>query len=191
MKTLVLLYPGCIAFEVLLACELLNSKFPVEIVTLDGNDHVASNGMIIKSSKALSGASPADYKVALFPGGDPEAVIGNTQLNQFIQSLNSNQSILAAICAGPVILDQAGVLAHKKIAHGYKGTQLEWLIEKGFFKNVSMTDHLTVTEGNIVTARPEAFIDFAVQVAVLCCSIENAKVQFWKDYYKGSAGVKA
>lgn len=180
-----LFYDGCIEFEIMLACEILNSKFPVEIVTPNGNDHVGSNGMIIKASKSLSEVNPSDYKVALFPGGDPAILIGNESLNKIIQLMSSNGTILGAICAGPVLLEQAGVLKNHKIAHGYKGSQLKWLSDHGFFKDTELTNDSYRVEDNMVTARPDSFIDFAVEVASLAGAIENTKKNFWKDYYKG------
>ncbi|MGE3759494.1 MAG: DJ-1/PfpI family protein [Pseudobdellovibrionaceae bacterium] len=70
MKTMVLFYPGCIEFEVMLACEILNSKYPVEIVTPEGEDHIGSNGMSFRAAKPLSAVNASEYKIALFPGGD-------------------------------------------------------------------------------------------------------------------------
>lgn len=187
MKTMALFYPGCIEFEIMLACELLNSKYPVEIVTPDGHDHVGSNGMKFKATHSLASIVPSQYKVALFPGGDPGVMIGNQQLNNIIQDLNSAGAILGAICAGPILLEQAGVLNNRKIAHGYKGSQLQWILENGFFKNTELTNESTIIEDNIVTARPDAFIDFAVEVAALSGAIEKSKSSFWKQYYKGQS----
>lgn len=40
MKTMALLYPGCIEFEIQLACEILNRKSPVNVVTPDGSSAI-------------------------------------------------------------------------------------------------------------------------------------------------------
>ena len=45
--TLVLAYPGCIAFEVMLATELLQPRYPLEIASPDGEPLENSNGMRI------------------------------------------------------------------------------------------------------------------------------------------------
>ncbi len=185
MKTMVLFYPGCIEFEVMLACEILNSKYPVDVITPHGGDHVGSNGMVVKATKSLSEVNPSDYKTALFPGGNPTLLIGNEQLNLVIQKLNANGSVLGAICAGPILLEQAGLLKNRKIAHGYKGEQLQWLLDRGHFQNTTLTNEAVITENNIVTSRPDSFIDFAVEVSAMAGVIENTKKSFWKDYYKG------
>ena len=179
-------YSGCIEFEIMLACEMLNSKYPVEIITPDGADHIGSNGMIFKSSGSFESVIPSQYKIVLIPGGDPGILIGNQKLNQIIQQSHSHGSILGAICAGPVILEQAGILNSRKIAHGYKGSQLEFLLNKGFFKDTILTKEAYIVEDNIVTARPDSFIDFAVEIAKLADCIPESKISFWKNYYRGS-----
>lgn len=47
MKTLVLFYTGCIEFEVMLACELVNSKYP--IIRLHSFQEEILSGAIDKS----------------------------------------------------------------------------------------------------------------------------------------------
>ena len=185
MKTMALFYHGCIEFEVMLACEILNAHFPVEIITPDGADHVGSNGMTFKATGSLSSVDTSSYKVVLIPGGDPTILIGNSQLNHILQDLKSKDVIFGAICAGPVILEQAGLLKDQKIAHGYKGEQLKYLLENGFFKETKLTEDAVIANNNIVTARPDAFIDFAIEVAIMAGAIEPLKRKFWSDYYRG------
>ncbi len=48
-KVAVLLYPGCIFFEVALATELLAKSFDVLFFTPDGKQHLASNGSVLQA----------------------------------------------------------------------------------------------------------------------------------------------
>jgi 4-methyl-5(b-hydroxyethyl)-thiazole monophosphate biosynthesis len=185
MKSLAILYPGCIEFEIMLACEILNKNFPVDVATPDGSDHKGSNGMKLKSNMSFEEVDPFKYKVILCPGGAPASVIGNQKLNQILQDGYKNKSILAAICAGPVMLEQAGLLNGRKIAHGYAGPQKDWLMSNGYFKSTTLTDEQCIVDGNIVTARPDAFIDFAVEVAILAGCVTSDKGENLKNYYRG------
>jgi 4-methyl-5(b-hydroxyethyl)-thiazole monophosphate biosynthesis len=185
MKTMAIFYSGCIEFEIMLACEMLNSKYSVSVITPEGDDHTGSNGMVFKSSGSFESVNLSEYKIILVPGGDPGILIGNTKLNHLIQQANANGAILGAICAGPVVLEQAGVLKGRKIAHGYKGSQLQFLNDNGFFKNTILTEEAFIVEDNIVTARPDSFIDFAVEIAGLAGSIPESQIPFWKEYYRG------
>jgi 4-methyl-5(b-hydroxyethyl)-thiazole monophosphate biosynthesis len=189
MKTMVLFYPGCIEFEVMLAAEILNRKYPIEIKTTDGKDHVGSNGMLFKSSGAIDSIDVQSYKVALIPGGDPGVLIENSALNGKLKKLYSHGAILGAICAGPVLLERAGLLKKRRIAHGYKGPQLKFLNENGFFKDTILTDEAVIAENRIVTARPDSFIDFAVAIARMAEVIPEDRVDFWRSYYRGNRAV--
>src|SRR5690348_12311455 len=126
-KTFALFYPGCIEFEIMLACEILNRKFPVDVVTLDGSDHVGSNGMTFKAAMSFDDVDPSEYVAALVPGGDPGVLIGNQKLNVLLQEMSKAGAVLGAVCAGPVLLEQAGLLRGHRVAHGYAGPQLEFL----------------------------------------------------------------
>jgi putative intracellular protease/amidase len=186
MKTLAFLYPGCISFEILLACEILHPHFPVEVVTPDGRDHPASNGLVTRAAHPLVAVDPGHYKVALFPGGDPGALVGNAVLAEKVKELAGRGVILGAICAGPLILDLAGLLRGRRIAHGYEEPQLRFLEEKGFFRGVELSGDPLVSEGKIVTARPDSFIDFAVELGRLAGAIPEERVSFWRSYYRGN-----
>lgn len=185
MKTMALFYDGCIEFEVMLACEILNSQLPVEIITPDGEDHLGSNGMTFKANGSLSSLDTSAYKVVLIPGGDPGVLIGNSELNRVLQDLKSKGAVLGAICAGPVLLEQAGLLKNQRIAHGYKGAQLNWLLENGFFKDTELTEEAVVVNSGVVTARPDSFIDFAIEIAVLAGVFDQSQKNFWGEYYRG------
>lgn len=183
---MVLFYPGCIEFEVMLAAEILNGKYSIEIKTPDGADHIGSNGMVFKSSGAIESIEAHSYKVGLIPGGDPGVLIGNSALSKKLGEMHSKGAVLGAICAGPVVLEQAGLLKGRRIAHGYKGPQLKFLNENGFFKETVLTDESVIAENRIVTARPDSFIDFAVEVARIAEVIPKDRVEFWKRYYRGT-----
>ena len=185
MNTLAVFYPGCIEFEILLACEILNEYFPVKVTTPDGSDHIGSNGLTIKADYSFAKVDPNLFKIILVPGGDPGFLVGNNEISTILQKCNINKAIIGAICAGPLILDQAKLLDHRRVAHGYEKDQFEFLHEKGFFKNVKLTDEPFIIEENILTARPESFIDFAVEIAQLAACIPKNKVEYWKNYYRG------
>ena len=185
MNTLAIFYPGCIGFEIFLACEILNKKFPVKVATPDGSGHLDSNGMTVRADFSFQELNPDEYKIVLIPGGDPGILIGNKHISEILQACHKNNSIISAICAGPLVLEQAGLLKNRKIAHGYKASQIDFLNKNGFFKNTILTDEAFIIDDNIVTAKPDAFIDFAVETGILVGVIASEKKEFWKEYYRG------
>src|SRR5262245_61487071 len=110
LHTLVLLYPGCVAYEVMLAAELMSRVFPLRVVTPDGLDHQGSNGITIRAHMCPASADPSQTAAVLIPGGDPGSVLGNTEIDDFLRAADRHGVLIGAICAGPLLVAKAGLL---------------------------------------------------------------------------------
>lgn len=186
-RTLVILYPGCIEFEVMLAAELLNEHYSVLVATPDGLAHKGSNGMEIAADVAFANVELDSIRVVLVPGGDPGNVFENSELRRILREANRRQLTLGAICAGPILLAGAGVLRGRKMAHGYSPEQLEFL--KQHLDQVNVSDHAFEVSGNIVTAKPNAYVDFAIEIALLAGVFQSQeRAEMLRSYYKGGSG---
>lgn len=185
---IILLYPGCVFFEIALAIELLAEKYEIIFATPDGFDHQASNGSIIRVATSYNKLDLSNCRAVLVPGGDPGSIKDNKEIDEVIQAANRNGLWLAAICAGPSILAKAGVLWGKKIAHGYGPAQLEFL--KNYFEGVHLIDEKFMCDSNVITAKAEAHIDFAVEIACRLGAVDASKANRVKDYYRGVLGRK-
>lgn len=182
------LYPGCIFFELALALELLAEKYQIFFATPDGSDHHASNGSILRATTSYEQIDLSNCRAVLVPGGDPGSIKDNKEIDEVIQSANNKGLWLAAICAGPSVLAKAKVLKGKRIAHGYGPKQLEFL--KSYFEGVHLTEEKFVCDGNVITAKPDAHIDFAVEIACRLDAADASKANRIKDYYRGIMGRK-
>jgi transcriptional regulator GlxA family with amidase domain len=187
-RIVVILYPNCIFFEIALAVELLAKQYHIDYITPDGQEHLASNGLIIQPQSSYADVDLSNCRAILIPGGDPESIKDNKKIDEIIVSANQQEIYLAAICAGTSILAKAGVLKGKKIAHGYEKKQLEFL--KDIFAGVTLADEKFVSDKNIITAKPEAHIDFAVELACRLNTVDAARANRTKDYYRGILGQK-
>jgi putative intracellular protease/amidase/ADP-ribose pyrophosphatase YjhB (NUDIX family) len=187
-SVLAILYPGCIFFEVALALELLAEKCQIIFATPDGEDHQASNGSIIKVATSYKQVDLSNCRAVLIPGGNPDSIKDNKDIDLIIQSASERGLLLAAICAGPSLLAKAQVLKGKRIAHGYGPEQLEFL--KPYFEGAQLTDEKIVCDGNVITAKPDAHIDFAVEIACRLDAADASKANRLKDYYRGILGQK-
>lgn len=179
----VILYPGCIFFEVALATELLSEKYQIVFATPDGLNHQASNGAIFQINTSYEKIDLRNCNALLIPGGNPDSIKDNKIIDREIDTANEKKIWLAAICAGPVVLAKANVLRGKKIAHGYGPQQIEFL--KSYFQDVQLTDEKLICDGHVITAKPEAHIDFAVEIACKLGVIDALKSTRIKDYYRG------
>ncbi|WP_413289224.1 DJ-1/PfpI family protein [Bdellovibrio sp. HCB337] len=182
------LYPGCIFFELALATELLAEKYQIIFVTPDGADHQASNGSVIRAHASYKEVDLANCKAVLVPGGDPGSIQDNTDIDQLIRTAHSKGLWLAAICAGPFVFAKAQVLKGKRIAHGYNQEHLEFL--KSYFEDVELTNEQFVCDGHVITAKPDAHIDFAVELACRLQAADATLANRTKDYYRGTLGRK-
>lgn len=188
-SVVILLYPGCISFEVALAAELLSKKYEILNATPDGQDLPASaTGLSLKTHLKYSEINLENCKAILVPGGDPKALINNNEVDQILVHAQERSLIIAGICAGPSVLAKAGILKGRKIAHGYGKEQLEFL--KDIFRDVILTNDLFVVDGNIITAKPEAHIDFAVEIGCRLDVVDASKSGRLKEYYRGTLGRK-
>ena len=184
----VVLYPGCIFLEVALAIELLAEKYQIVFATPDGLEHKASNGSILKVQTSYQDIDLSFCRALVVPGGNPGSIAENKEIDQVIRAANEKGVLLAAICAGPFVLAKANVLKGKRIAHGYSLKQLEFL--KQNFVDVVLTAERFISDGNFITAKPDAHIDFAVEIACRLGSVDASHVNRIKDYYRGILGQK-
>lgn len=184
----IVLYPGCISFEVSLAAELLSPKYEILNATPDGRDLSDGSGLPLRAQLSYSQISLENCRALLVPGGNPDSISHNKQIDKVLVDAHERGLLIAGICAGPSVLGKSGILRGKKIAHGYGKEQLEYL--KDIFREVTLTNELFVADGNILTAKPEAHIDFAVEIACRLDVVDAAKSGRLKEYYRGTLGRK-
>ncbi|MEZ0373303.1 MAG: DJ-1/PfpI family protein [Candidatus Sericytochromatia bacterium] len=186
-KVLAVFYPGCIEYEIMLAIELLRDGFAIESCSPAGGLHHSQSGLIYQTHFNFGQVKPEDYRAILIPGGDPEALLENQEIDRLLQAAVRQGATLAAICAGPLIPAKAGLLKGKRFTHGYGNMHREVLAP--FWDGASYEDSPWVRDGGVLTARPEAHIDFAVELAVDLGVIAREQAEGYKNYYKGSASV--
>lgn len=188
-KTLVLLYPNAIAFEVMMAAELLHEHFPVVVATPDGAAHEASNGMLIQASLQFQDVIASEYRCVLVPGGDPYDMLTEGWADAILQAANQAGAIIGAICAGPAIITHSGIADGRRFTHGYGDTYREELAP--YWRDARYELAPVVVDGNLVTAQAYAHIDFGVEMLRQALGIDDAHAQRLVSYYKGARGSEA
>jgi putative intracellular protease/amidase len=161
MKAAVLIYDGFVQFEVMLACYFMRSKGDVITVSLDGRASTSAEGFITEPHMPLAMLDLDLVDLFIVPGGDPQAILGNDLLAETLRELNHGGKIIAAICAGPVHLAKAGLLQGKNFTSTGTNEHPEDFAE-GFYR-----PDLVVVDGNIVTALPHGYVDFALELGKL------------------------
>lgn len=183
MKIAVVLYPGCIFFELALALELVARKVSVDVLTPDGKPIATSTHLTVSATKAYRDAYAADYAAVLVPGGDASSVKDSSDLDDFLRAANYKNILIAAICFGPVLLAKAGVLKGRTVSHGLVVSQIEAFA--AIFAGSRLVDDPVTNDANILSAKPWAHIEFAAHFARRLGALDAKAMVRTKNYYQG------
>jgi len=159
MNTYVLLYDDFVEFEITLTLLLLRDKSQIQTFTVD-EDIVPSFGtMKVKSDMNVLDVDPEIVDFLLIPGGEPGKYSERTDIQTLLRAIHERGIPIAAICGGPEFLAQAGILDGKQMTHGHDPEYA-----KQVFSECHIQDIDVVVDGNIITARGQAYAEFAVEV---------------------------
>ncbi|MFW9910503.1 MAG: DJ-1/PfpI family protein [Candidatus Odinarchaeota archaeon] len=159
MRTYVFLYDRFADFEI--APLLLFLKEKTEIITFSFEKGVLQSEEQLKvvADKSIDEVDSNDVDLLIIPGGEPEPYKDRIELHKLLKKIQQSGKPIAAICGGPGFLAHAGLLKGLRIAHGYAPEDAERV-----FEGSVITDEDVVVDGNIITARGQAFSEFAVEV---------------------------
>ncbi len=169
MKTVVLLYNTSCIFEIVILNYFLKcTGKDVVFVSHDGNPIVATEGYSINVSGKLLDIDPKDVELLIVPGGDITE-IDHSKVWEYLTDVQSNQGLIAGICAGVDVLDHAGILKTIESTHS--------------------SDLDVIVTDNIITARANGYVDFAIEVAKKMDLFEDEAdlketIAFWRDFQR-------
>lgn len=146
----VLLAPGYEEVEALTPVDYLRrAGLNVDIIsTIEEISVMSAHDVIVQADTFLEDIKPEDYNMIVIPGGVPGApnLAANNQVLDFIREMDRQEKYIAALCAGPMVLDRAGVLTGKK-ATCFPGYEKE-LPTAG-----TVLEDTVVVDGRIITSR--------------------------------------
>jgi putative intracellular protease/amidase len=169
MNTYLLIYDGFAQFEIIFTCLFMKRKGEVKVVTLEEKEIVSVEGLTTKPNLLLKEVNTRDVDLLLIPGGDVRKIYDSSELNEMLKELNNENKIIAAICAAPVKLARAGILDGKS----FTVDKPELAAYKNDFKNSVFVDENVVVDGNIITAKPNGYLDFAIEIGKKFHIFEN------------------
>ncbi len=157
-KVLVPLADGCEELEAVTIIDLLR-RAGVEVTTAGLKPGIvkASRGVQLVPDVTLDAALQDDYDMVVLPGGMPGAKLlkEDARILDLLKKMAAAGKYTAAICAAPMVLAEAGVLAGKQ-ATSYPGF-LDGL------PGVSVRAEAVVQDGTVLTSRgPGTAMDFAL-----------------------------
>ncbi|MDE5934111.1 MAG: DJ-1/PfpI family protein, partial [Lachnospiraceae bacterium] len=129
----------------------------------------AMEGYSINADRPLEEVKLSDVRSFIVPGGEI-ANIDDAVVMDTIRRLHKENVLIAGICAGVDVLDKAGIL--KDIRSTCTDTQRD-----------------CVKDGNVITARANAYVDFAIEAAKALDLFEDEAdlqetISFWKNHQR-------
>ncbi|MFE8701977.1 DJ-1/PfpI family protein [Cytobacillus sp. FJAT-54145] len=183
MKIHVLVYDQFANFEVMLVGWMKSNNVELETVSLE-QDYVTNvEGFKVLADKRLAEVNPNEVELLLIPGGNTPSILGNENLKQFIKEVNANGNVIGAICYGPTLLGEAGILENKQFTTSVGSDEELFAI----FKGGQFTNDDVTVDGNIITAKGNAYVEFALEV---CKKMELVKPEHLEFYGKFLKNVK-
>jgi len=171
MRVLVPLAPGFEEIEAVTIIDVLRrAGCEVTAASLKTNPVKGSHGIEVTADAALAEVRAGDFDAIALPGGMPgsEHLKQDERVLHIVRELSSSGRLVAAICAAPIALGAAGVLAGRR-ATCYPGFEHE-------MKGAIPVNEPVVRDGNIVTGRgPACAIPFALALVAALAGDEKAR----------------
>ena len=168
MKHLFLLYDTCCMYEIMILNYFLRyTGQEVVFCSLNGEAVLSMEGYSVNVEGALADVDVSNLKGMIVPGGD-KTYINKPEVHQVLREMAEAGHLVAGICGGVDVLEASGILKGKKSTH--------------------TEDVEIIRDDNIVTARDNAYVDFAVEITDYLDLFEDERdrletIDFWK-YHK-------
>lgn len=140
----------------------------VDIIGVGTGEPTGSHGIRIKTDMTLKSADILSYDMIIIPGGMPGTTnIEETGIAEVLRKADAEGKIIAAICAAPMILGRAELLAGR-----------EAICYPGFEKYLSgalISEKKVAVSGNIITAKGMGVaLEFALELTKALYGKEKA-----------------
>lgn len=155
IRAAIVLTTGFEEIEALTVVDVLR-RGDVDIKILSLLDILEVNGkhdIMVTADALFAKEKPDDYEMMIIPGGTT-AYLDYPMLQSWVKDFDQNGKKLAAICAAPSVLGQAGVL------NGKEATCFPGIEE--YLPGAMITGEMLTVDGNITTGKgPAAAMEFA------------------------------
>lgn len=173
MKAIVFLADGFEEVEALTVVDYLR-RVDIDVTMTSITDDLEVKGahdIVVKSDKSIDKLENIEsYDAVIIPGGLPGAtnLRDDEKVIEIVKDINDKGKLVAAICAGPIVLDKAGVLKNKNVT-SYPGFEDQ-------LKDTKYLKQSVVKDINIITSRgPSLAVDFAIEIVRELLGEESVK----------------
>jgi len=172
-KVLVFLATGFEEIETATVVDVLRrAGVDVSVTGLTPNLIESKHGIKISPDKHIDDVNIDDFDAIVVPGGNPgyKNLRNDSRVIGMVKKAFDSKKLVSAICAGPAVLSDAGILKDK-FCTIYPGMDNE--LEKGGGKP---KQDIVVVDGNIITSMgPATALPFALKLAEILAGKEVAE----------------
>ncbi|MBI5450285.1 MAG: DJ-1/PfpI family protein [Gammaproteobacteria bacterium] len=172
-SVLIPLATGCEELEAVTVIDLLR-RAAIDVVSAGLSSALepvrASRGTVLLPDMTLDQALRRDFDMIVLPGGLPGAdhLNADRRIHTLLQQMHQHGKYIAAICAAPKVLADAGLLSNRR-ATSYPGS-----LNAAQLAGVDYQQQAVVRDGHIITSRgPGTAMDFALTLVELLAGHER------------------
>ncbi len=160
-----IIYEDCCFYEIVILSYFMKfTKQEMSFCSPEGKGITCMEGFRVAADQSIDEVELSKANSIILTGGNISNV-RSEQVTRLLQEADNSGVLVGAICAGVDLLEEAGLLKGKQSTHS---TELD-----------------AVADNNIITARANAYVDFAIEVAKKQELFEDETdlqetINFWK-----------
>jgi 4-methyl-5(b-hydroxyethyl)-thiazole monophosphate biosynthesis len=163
LKIALFYYDEFSEFEVVLI-GLIFGRHDFITVALENREYKSEERQRFCVDKVIKDVDVDSIDLLVIPGGEPDSLVENLELKEFIERLLAADKKVAAICGGAALLAGLGVLKGRRCTGLSSGKDPKIPIYR-YFSESNFSDEHVVVDGNIITAQGQAYVEFAFELA--------------------------
>ena len=166
-KALVIIFDGVEEIEALAPVDCLRrADVEVTVASAGPNHKVTGRNRIVLVADTSFDSADGSYDVIVIPGGPGHSLLcENEAVLDLLRKQNHKGGLIGSICAGPVVLNQAGVLEGKRFT-SFPATGEMLPMRDGSNK--------VIQDGNLITAQGAGCsISFALKLVEAVCGSDE------------------
>jgi putative intracellular protease/amidase len=163
MKIALFYYDEFSEFEVVLV-GLIFKRHELISIALENREYRSEENQRFCVDKVIKDVDIDSIDLLVIPGGEPEPLVDNLELKNFVENLVARNKKVAGICGGVCLLAGLGVLKGKRCTGLSSGKNPNIPSYQYFSESTFLDDHVVV-DGKIITAQGQAYVEFAFELA--------------------------
>ena len=167
-RAAVLLADGFEEGESLFVIDILRrASIGCDSVSIDQEMVRGGHDIYVKADRIISKEIFDDYDLVVIPGGMPGAAnLRDCELViDWVKKFDEEKKYVAAICAGPMVLKQAGISTGRTLTSYPADKYRNMFADAQYIDDNAEMEQMVVTDGNLITSRgPATTFPFAYKL---------------------------